>query len=393
MSITLNYTTIYTPDRALEKAALVVGEDGQIEYIGPMDDAPRTLGQVLDLRGRIVIPGMIDVHVHGGKGIDLGVTHTRPETLEQDLRAYSGWVVENGVTGFLCGILLPDAEATLDMIRAYADLFDENLPGAEALGIFMEGPFLNPEMKGAIDPAWLHDPTLEEAQAYLDAGRGWIRQIAIAPELPNAYEVASLFRKAGVVVALGHSTATYDQARDALNGPWTHITHTFNKLTGLHHRKPGTVGAILESEEITTELIADTIHVHPAVMRILLRCVGRERICLISDATQFAGVPDGEYEIYNTKVIVRDGWARIPAGNLAGSTVTLNTCVRNMNQVVGVSLQEAVQMATLNPARAMGFANRLGSLRVGRPANLAVIDNDANVYLTLVDGQIVYNDL
>jgi N-acetylglucosamine-6-phosphate deacetylase len=393
MPITLNHTTIYTPDRMLEKAALVVGEEGRIDYIGPMDDAPRAVGRVLDLRGRIVIPGMIDIHVHGGKGIDLGVTHARPATLAQDLRTYSNWVVESGVTGFLCGILLPNAEATLDMISAYADLFEEGLPGAEALGIFMEGPFLNPEMKGAIDPTWLHDPTLEEAQAYLDAGRGWIRQIAIAPELPNAYEVAYLFREAGVTVALGHSTATYEQAQDAFSGPWTHITHTFNKLTGLHHRRPGTVGAVLASEAVTTELIADTIHVHPAVMRILLRCVGPERISLITDATQFAGMPDGEYEIYNTKVIVRDGWARIPAGNLAGSTVTLNTCVRNMNQAVGASLREAVQMATLNPARALGFADRLGSLLVGRAANLTVVDADANAYMTLVNGKVVYNNL
>jgi N-acetylglucosamine-6-phosphate deacetylase len=215
----------------------------------------------------------------------------------------------------------------------------------------------------------------------------------MAPELPNAYEVASLFQNAGVVVALGHSTATYEQAQDALRGPWSHITHTFNKLTGLHHRQPGTVGAVLVSDEITTELIADTIHVHPAVMRILLRCVGPERICLITDATQFAGMPDGEYEIYNTKVIVRNGWARIPAGNLAGSTVTLNTCVRNMNQVVGASLQESVQMATLNPARAMGFSNRLGSLHVGRRADLSVIDDDANVYMTLVNGKVVFNAL
>lgn len=390
MTITLNNTTILTPDRELTDSALVVGDDGRIAYIGPMDCAPQADGLTLDLRNRIVIPGMIDIHLHGGDGVDLGVTPMRSKSLRDDLHKFSRWTARSGVTGFLAGIGMKDAESTLERLHAYADLFEEKLPGAEALGIFMEGPFMNPDQKGAIPADWLHNPDLEEARAFLEAGRGWIRQITIAPELPHAQEVASLFRQAGVVVALGHSSCTYEQARDALKGNWTNITHTFNKMGVMHHREPGIVGAILESDDITTELIADTIHIHPAVMRVLLRCVGPERIALITDATLLAGLPDGEYDWEGRKVTVRDGWARIPAGNLAGSTVALNTCVRNMHQIVGASLQEAIQMATLNPARAIGFARRLGSLRIGRSANLAVIDRDVNVSLTMVNGEIVY---
>ena len=390
MTITLNNTTILTPQREIRAAALVVGDDGRIAYAGPMDCAPQSGGRTLDLRNRLVIPGMIDIHVHGGKGIDLGVTPMASDSIRDDLHTFSRWVAKSGVTGFLAGIGMKDAESTLERLRTYADLFDEGLPGAEGLGIYMEGPFMNPEQKGAIPAEWLRNPDIAEARAFLEAGRGWIRQITIAPELPGAQDVASLFRQSGVVVALGHSSATYDQARDALKGSWTNITHTFNKIGMLHHREPGIVGAILESDDITTELIADTIHVHPAVMRILLRCVGPDRIALITDATLLAGLPDGEYDWEGRKITVRDGWARIPAGNLAGSTVTLNTCVRNMHQIVGASLQEAVQMATLNPARAMGFARHLGSLRPGRPANLAVIDRDVNVSLTMVNGKIVY---
>jgi len=390
MTITLNHTTIFTPDRVFEDAALVVGESGSIEYIGAMDCAPRSDGPILDMRGRIVIPGMIDIHVHGGNGIDLGVTPRPTTSLRDDLHAFSNWTAQSGVTGFLAGIGMKNPQSTIQRLKAYADIFEEGLPGAEGLGVYMEGPFMNRDQKGAIPEDWLHDPDLDEARAYLEAGGGWIRQITIAPELPHALEVASLFRQAGVVVALGHSSCTYEQARDALKGGWTNITHTFNKMGFLHHRDPGIVGAILESEDITTELICDTIHVHPAVMRILLRCVSPERIALITDATLLAGLPDGEYDWEGRTVTVRDGWARIPAGNLAGSTVALNTCVRNMNQAVGASLREAVQMATLNPARAMGFTDRLGSLRSGRAANLAVIDEDVNVYLTMVNGKIVY---
>jgi len=390
MSITLNRTTIFTPERILENAALTVDDDGRISYIGPMDCAPRHDGAVLDLSNRIVIPGMIDIHVHGGNGIDLGVTQLPSTSLRDDLHHYSRWVAESGVTGFLAGIGMKDPEATIDRLSAYADLLEEGLPGAEMLGIYMEGPFMNPEQKGAIPEDWLHDPDMDEARAYLEAGRGWIRQISIAPELPHAQEVASLFRRAGVVVALAHSSSSYEQTREALKGNWTNITHTFNKMGTLHHRDPGIVGAILESEDISTELICDTIHIHPAVMRILLRCVGPERIVLITDATLLAGLPDGEYDWEGRKITVKDGWARIPEGNLAGSTVTMNTCVRNMNQAVGATLQQAVTMASLNPARAMGFGNELGSLRIGRRANLAVIDDDVHVYMTMVDGKMVY---
>lgn len=390
MSITLNSTTIFTPDRELSRAALVVGDDGRIAYLGPMDDAPRSAGTTLDLRGRIVIPGMVDIHVHGGNGVDLGVTPIPSKSLRDELHKYSRWVAEGGVTGFLAGIGMKDPEATIDRLNAYVDIFEEGLPGAEGLGIYMEGPFMNPEQKGAIPAAWLRDPDMDEARAYLEAGQGWIRQISIAPELPHAQEVAALFRRAGVVVALGHSSSTYEQARDALKGSWTNITHTFNKMGTLHHRNPGIVGAILDSEDISTELICDTIHIHPAVMRILLRCVGPDRIVLITDATLLAGLPDGEYDWEGRKVTVKDGWARIPAGNLAGSTVTMNTCIRNMNQAVGATLRQAVQMATLNPARAMGFGNELGLLRPGRRANLAVIDEDVNVHMTMVDGKIIY---
>jgi N-acetylglucosamine-6-phosphate deacetylase len=389
MITTLDYATVFTPTEVLERSAVVVSDDGKIAYVGPMENAPRVDGLRLDLRGRIVVPGFINIHVHGGHGI----TFWQPDTLAEDLEAYSHWVAENGVVGFLCSILAPDAEKLVAIIKNYVGLFKAGVTGAEALGIHLEGPFMSLEKKGAQNPDWLRDPVIEEAQAFLDAGQGWIRQMTLAPELQLADEVASMYRKAGVVISLGHSNTDYETARAALHGNWTNITHTYNAQSGLHHRKPGVVGAILDSDEITAELIADMIHVHPGGMKVLIRCLGTDRVVLITDAVGAAGLPNGVYESVGMKVTVKDGRSTLADGTIAGGCATLNQCVRNVHKEVGVPLVEAVKMASLNPARAMGFADRLGSITEGKDASIAVIDDKVNVYMTMVKGKIVYNNL
>jgi N-acetylglucosamine-6-phosphate deacetylase len=389
MSICMNYATVFTPEAILTDSAVIISDDGHIEYVGPMESAPRTEGLTLDLRGRMVIPGLIDVHVHGGFGVGFG----NPDTLESDLATYSQRVVENGVTGFLTSIATPDAPSLINVIKAYARLFKKDFGGAVPLGIHLEGPFLSREKKGAFHPEWLRDPDLEQARAFLEAGDGWIRQMTLAPELPHADEVAALFRQQGVVVAAGHTNADYETAQRALRSNFTHVTHTFNAQRGFHHRQPGVFGAVLTSDEVTAELIADTIHVHPGAMKTLYRCLGDDRIVLITDAILGAGLPDGVYESVEFMVTIKDGVVTLEDGTLAGSSARLNHCVRNMHQTVGVPLHQAVKMASLNPARAMGFAGQIGSIAPGKEANLAVIDDEVNVYLTLVKGQIIYNRL
>jgi N-acetylglucosamine-6-phosphate deacetylase len=259
--------------------------------------------------------------------------------------------------------------------------------------LHLEGPFLNKQRKGAFNPNWLRMPSLNEAEAFVKAGKGWIRQMTLAPELPGALEIAAYFRAAGILVSLGHTDTDYETASAALKGNFTHVTHTFNAQSGFHHRKPGVFGAILTSNEITAELIADTVHAHPGAMKILVRCLGTDRIVLITDAMPGAGLPDGVYNLVGLEVTVKDGHANLADGTIAGSTVLLNQCVRNVNQLVGVPFHEAVKMASLNPARAMGLSNRLGSIAVGKEANLVVLDRDANVNMTMVKGHIVYTQL
>jgi N-acetylglucosamine-6-phosphate deacetylase len=327
--------------------------------------------------------------VHGGNGVTFGGS---PD-IAGDLCNYSEWVSRCGVTGFLCSIAAPDAEKHVQLVSAFATALEAGVPEAEALGLHLEGPFINVQKKGAFNPAWIRPPDMAESQRVLEAGRGWIRQLTLAPEMPGAREVAALFRSAGVVVSMGHTNADYATASRALGGTFSHITHTFNAQRGFHHREPGVFGAIMASDHVTAELIADTVHAHPGAMKVLVRCLGTERVVLITDAMAGAGLADGVYDLVGHKVTVREGKATLADGTIAGSTATMNQCVRNVNHHVGVPLPEAVKMASLNPARAMGFADRLGSLAVGKDASLTVIDEQLNVYLTMVKGQIVYSNL
>jgi len=386
MGITLHLTRIFTPS-GVASDTIVAADDGTIKYVGPMETAPPVDGPRLDMRGRLVVPGFIDIHTHGGHGVTFG----KMETLEDDLRDYSAWVASTGVTGFLCTVAAPDAESLRAVVAGYVALFEEETwPGATPLGLHLEGPFLSREKKGAFNPKWLREPMLEEAEAVLDVGGRWIRQMTLAPELPGAEEIAALFRSEGVVVSLGHTNADYETASAALRGNFTHVTHTFNAQKGFHHRDPGVFGAIMASDHVTAELIADTIHVHPGAMKMLVRCLGTDRVVLITDAMAGAGLADGEYDLVGHKVTVKDGKATLKDGTIAGSAATMDMCVHNLNNEVGVELSDAVRMASLNPASVLGLRGTLGSLQAGKKANLTVIDEDVNVSMTMVDGKIVY---
>lgn len=382
------YANIVTPTEVIEHGAVAISE-GKIVYVGGIENAPHDCELRLDMRGKYLAPGFIDMHVHGGNGVSFEDT----TNIEKDIRIYSEWVVGNGVTNYLCSIAAENAQSLVDKIDQYIRVFEKGVEGAQPLGLHLEGPFLNVKRKGAFNPKWLRMPDIEEAKSFIKAGKGWIRQMTLAPELPGAQEIAALFRSTGILVAMGHTDTDYDSASAALKGNFTHVTHTFNAQSGFHHRNPGVFGAILTSDEVTAELIADTVHAHPGAMKILVRCLGSDRIVLITDAMPGAGLPDGIYNLVGLEVTVKDGCANLPDGTIAGSTALLNQCVHNVNQLVGVPFPEAIKMASLNPARAMGIADHLGSIAAGKEANLVILDRDANVHMTLVKGQVVYNRL
>lgn len=376
------------PSCIIGNGLLVVSNDGKIAYAGPEDGFTRQDCKHIDLRGRLLVPGFIDLHHHGGDGISFEAGAD-----PQQMAEHAAWAARNGVTGYLRTIAAPTQPELLALIGAHVDQMKGASGGARPLGLHLEGPFLNPDKAGAFNPGWLRAPDAGEIRAWLETGEGWIKMVTLSPELPGAFESAHLLLQAGVVAAMGHTTADYGTVARALAGDFSHSTHTFNAQSGFTHRDPGAVGAVLASDTATAEVIADGVHVHPAALKILVRCLAHERVVLVTDSMPAAGLPDGEYSLVGQQVTVQGGTARLADGTLAGSTATMPHCVRTMHRDADVPLYQALQMASLNPARVIGADKVTGSLQPGKTADLVVIDDDVNVYLTMVNGEIVYNRL
>ena len=385
MPIVLSHLNVLLPDQVLPDTTVVIA-DQRIQYVGSESGAPQIQGDEFQLPGFYLAPGFFDIHVHGGVGVQFGAT----DDPAQELARYSEWVVSTGVCAYLCSIAAPSAAELIAKVTSFVPALEKQYLGSLPLGLHLEGPYLNPERKGAFNPAWLRQPDLDEAAALIESGKGWIRQVTLAPELPGADRVAQLFSDAGIVVALGHSNTDYATASAALQGDYRHVTHTYNAQRGFHHREPGVLGAVLASDDITTELIADNVHVHPGAMRILLRCLGTDRVVLVTDAMAAAGLPDGEYDLLGNIVTVQGGRATLPDGTIASGTAGMHDCVRNVNQLLDVPLYAAAKMASSVPARAMGVSDQIGSLAVGQPANLVVFDDQVDIAMTVVSGQVAY---
>jgi len=387
MSYALHSQRICLPDGEFQPGVVVIGDNGKIAYIGSEAGVEDHDLQHINLGDHYLVAGFIDIHTHGGYGVSFG-----NEPLEEGLRKYSQWVVRFGVCGFVISLTAPDKEDLLTMIRKYVKILGSQpeWPGAVPLGLHLEGPFLNPQKAGAFNPAWIRPPNTEEVQSIIAVGGGWIKHVTLAPELEGANLIAELFTQSGVTVSLGHSNAEYEIASTALAGYFSHVTHTFNAQSPMHHRAPGVVGAVLSSDKVTAELIGDPHHVHSAAMKVLYRCLGSERVVLVSDAMPGAGLPDGEYELVGQKVRVKNGASMLADGSLAGSVITMDACLRTLVQQADIPVEHALRMASLNPAKVIGKSNVMGSLEVGKEANLAVLDENLAVVKTWVKGKTVF---
>jgi len=285
---------------------------------------------------------------------------------------------------------------TLDMmlerIANVRQVMAEDAGGAEILGIHLEGPFLSSAdtARGSQLVANLRKPSVRELQQMDEAAGGAIRKMAIAPELDGALDVIREMVKLNIVPCAGHSTATYEQAMEAVQAGLCCATHVFNGMIPFHHRRPGLLGAVLTCDEINAELIADGQHVSVPAMKLLLRCKGVEGVHLITDNTIWAGMANGSYPDGERTVVKEDSRAYVLGGTLVGSIAPMNLCVGNMVRSVGCSLGDAVRMASLNSALVVGVADRKGSLEPGKDADLVVIDNEVEVYMTMVKGREVY---
>jgi len=367
------------PDRLLERGLLVI-EDGLIGEVREGDTGDPTE----DWGNCFIAPGFIDVHVHGIAGADT------MDGGEGSLAAMAETLAHHGVTGFLPTTHTAPKDPVVKAIeRVYLYMQrQEGLPGARVLGAHMEGPWIAKEFKGAQNERYIALPTKESVNDMLAFhGRQVIKVVSLAPELAGAEDAILTLRRNGIYVSLGHTGATYEQALHAVALGATHITHCFNAMKGLHHRHPGVVGAALILEQVFVELIADGVHVHPDVMRLLIRSKGREKIMLISDAIPAAGLPEGSYMFGGQEVCVHNGRACLKDGTLAGSTLTLDEAVRNIVRMCNMSIPDAVYMATAAPAEAMGLGEKKGKIRAGYDADIAILDQDLQPVEVLIAGE------
>lgn len=376
---------IITPTGVLSRGWLATDEAGRIAALAT-GDAPhdwRAGRHVIAANGLTLLPGFIDLHVHGA------LNHETMDATPQALVVMAGYYARHGVTGFLATTWSDTHEHILAALENISRGLGARPDGAALLGAHLEGPFLNPAMCGAQSADLIRHATPDDALPLLDTGV--VRLLSLAPEYPeNRWLIVECVRR-GIVAAAAHTTATYEQMCAAIDAGLNHATHTYNAMSGLHHRAPGTLGAALVSPQVNCELIADNVHVHPGAMRLLWQVKGRDRVILITDAVRAAGMPDGEYPLDERSFRVVDGVPRLEDGTLAGSTLTLNRGLANLMQATGAPLAEVWPASSLNAARALRLDYRKGSLAVGKDADLALIDDQVNVYLTVVNGQVVYS--
>ncbi|MDI6857350.1 MAG: N-acetylglucosamine-6-phosphate deacetylase [Dehalococcoidia bacterium] len=378
--LALTHARILTPTEEIEDGTVVI-QDGRILRVDR--DAPPPEARTLDLRGLIVAPGFVDLHTHGGGGFSL--TSGDPD----ELRGYAQWAVSTGVTSFLIALVPAPREELVAQMRTLLPLLRAPTNGARPLGFYLEGPFLSTERPGAFDPPSLHPPDVSELRGYLDAAEGNLRVLAIAPELPGAEAVIREATAAGVVAALAHSDAGYEEAMEGFSAGISHVTHCFNAMRLFHHRDPGCLGAVLNRPSVTAEIIADGVHAHPGAIELLLRAKSAAGTVLVSDGIPLAGLSDGVFELQGAKVRVEGGVARRGDGTLAGSTVTMDRAVANVWRRLLLRPSEAVTMATVSPAAVIREGSK-GRISPGGDADIVVLAPDLEVEMTFVAGREVY---
>lgn len=345
---------------------------------------PSLAAQAIDAHGAYLCPGFIDVHVHGGGGADF------MDASSEAAQTIAHTHARHGTTSLLATTLSAPEGELLAAIFAVREAAHLPVAGARILGIHLEGPYLNPSHRGAQDPRYLREPDLQEAGRLLEAGRGLIRMVTLAPELPGALELITFLRQNGTAPSMSHSDATYDQIQEAVPRGLRHAAHVFNTMRGLHHREPGAVGAILDLPEIAAEMICDGVHLHPAVVRLLFRAKGTGGLILVTDAMRAAGLGDGRFTLGELDVTVSGGIARLGNGALAGSTLTMDAALRNFMAFTGLGLAEALPLVSENPARALGLDGQIGSIEAGQEADLVLLGDDCKVLMTVVGGKIVH---
>jgi N-acetylglucosamine-6-phosphate deacetylase len=377
-SIFIHSDRAFTPFEEISDAIVVI-QGSKISAVGQRGkvDLPRGVRE-LHAGGRIVAPGFVDVHIHGAGGRDV------MEGSREALEIIAATVATHGTTSLVATTVTASEKETRDSVAGIAHfiLNTSQYPArelsAEILGIHFEGPFISPARRGVHPAKWVMPPSSEMLAHLLGEARGTAQILTLAPELPGALDLIFAARKAGLIVSLGHTDATYEQAQAAIEAGASHAAHVFNAMRPFSHRGTGVIGAVLTSPKVSAELIADGVHVDDAAMRMLVGLKTPDRVILVSDGISATEMPDGKYQLGMFEVKVSGGVARNSEGKLAGSTLTLDRALRNM-VALGVPLSSALQMLTANPARQIGLGARKGVLAPGADADLVFLDDKLEV--------------
>ena len=373
--------TVYTPDRVIDRGSVLVDE-GRIAAVGTDADVTAPAGAaVIDAAGLVLAPGFVELQLNGAFGHDFTEAPSAIWRVGEQITRY-------GVTAFLPTIIT----SPLDTIAAGQKVVTGGRPagyrGAAPLGLHVEGPFLNPKKKGAHNANYLRQPTLEAVAGWSPAAG--ISLVTMAPELPGALEVIDALAARGVAVSVGHSDATFDQAVAGFDAGARYGTHLFNAQSPLGHRDPGVPGALLSDDRVTVGFIADGVHTHRAIIKIVYKVLGPSRMSLVTDAMAALGMPAGMHKLGDYDVIVDATSARLPDGVLAGSILSLDQALRNVIEITGCTLTDALAMMTTTPARLLGIEGERGRIAPGCAGDLVLLSPDLHVRQTIVGGEVVY---
>lgn len=387
--MTLLYGKVLTPEGLQENGVLAM-QGEHIVYAGEATALPADLdvlnAQSIRETEGYIIPGFIDIHVHGGNGEDF------MDSNKEVLDTITSYHCSQGTTSMLATTMTAPKAAIDSVLKEVNEYKQHEMPYTRLEGVHLEGPFISPKWPGAQNPEHIVHANIEWLEEWETAYPGLVKQVTLAPERDGALEAIAWLKDHNIVAALGHTDATYDEVLNAVEAGLSHGVHTFNAMTGLHHRKPGTVGAMLSDDRLSAEIIADGIHVHPAGVRILARMKQDYNLILITDAMSATGMADGEYTLGDLPVVVENGIATLKSNrdSLAGSTLTMIKGFQFLIKEIGLDIERASQLASRNPAKKLGIDYRTGSLKDGYQADVLLLNSDLEINGVWVQGHRKY---